>query len=697
MAKALDHQLIRERAYAILEEAYGPDAEFKPGQLEAIESVVFGCNSLVIQKTGWGKSLVYFISTRILRENGAAPTLIISPLLALMGNQIESAKAFGVDAVTMNSDNKDGWEDIFDKFESVDALIVSPERLANENFMEHLADLRGVELVVVDEAHCISDWGHDFRPDYQRVSKLIEGLPGNVTVLGTTATANDRVIADIKKQMGNDLKVIRGDLIRQNLAIQVNPSQTREQRLAWLAQNLNGDGVLSAGQGVIYCLTHSDCNVVADFLSELGVSILPYYSDMGEDEHGEKIDEKNLASFMAGETRILAATIKLGMGYDKSDIRFVIHFQLPQNLIAYYQQIGRAGRDGELSYAFLLHGQEDEETLRYFIDSAQTSPDLLDNIISKAQFGVKQYELLNEFNVKPSKLREALKYLLVHDYLYKDGGVYRASVGKSFDAAEERAKHEQITEMRYAELRALMEYIDSSDCFMKHVAVELDAPDEQETCGTCSNCRGSFIVPVTTGQEITAKATRYLEGRHGTISPRKKWASGSRISAELQMQQGWILYDHYHSKMGQMVKKGKYELGFFSQELVEASSEFLKEKAAQAGIDCIVPVPSLEHPRLVPDFAKALGDSLGIPYSEVVQKSSEASKQKSLNNNAMQETNIRNSTTVVQPQSIKGKNVLLVDDMVDSRWTLTVIASKLLEAGASTVYPFALSRTGSGD
>lgn len=187
-----------------------------------------------------------------------------------MENQVESARIFGVDAVTVSSDNKDQWDDIYRNLNRVDALIVSPERLSNEQFMRHLAEVPGIELVVVDEAHSISDWGHDFRPDYQRVSKIIDGLPGNVTVLGTTATANDRVISDIKEQMGGNLEIVWGDLIRENLAIQVNPLQTREQRLAWLAQMLVGDEILSNGQGIIYCLTHSDCTAVADFLSERG-------------------------------------------------------------------------------------------------------------------------------------------------------------------------------------------------------------------------------------------------------------------------------------------------------------------------------------------------------------------------------------------------------------------------------------------
>lgn len=409
MSRTLERQFIQERAYSILKNAYGPGAQFHPGQLDAIVSVVSGRDSLVVEKTGWGKSLVYFVSTKILRENGAGPTLIISPLLALMENQVESARIFGVDAVTVSSDNKDQWDDIYRNLNRVDALIVSPERLSNEQFMRHLAEVPGIELVVVDEAHSISDWGHDFRPDYQRVSKIIDGLPGNVTVLGTTATANDRVISDIKEQMGGNLEIVRGDLIRENLAIQVNPLQTREQRLAWLAQMLVGDEILSNGQGIIYCLTHSDCTAVADFLSERGVSILPYYSGMGEDERGMSIEKQNLASFVAGETRVLAATVKLGMGYDKSDIRFVIHFQLPQNLIAYYQQIGRAGRDGKPAYAFLLHGEEDEEILTHFIATAQASPNLLKDIVGMARSGVRYGEMLKALNVKGGQARRGLE------------------------------------------------------------------------------------------------------------------------------------------------------------------------------------------------------------------------------------------------------------------------------------------------
>ena len=695
--RSLNQYDIERRAYEILRQAYGADAQFRPGQLEAIKAAVTEGSVLVVEKTGWGKSLVYFLATKLLRENGAGPTLIISPLLALMDNQIDSARKIGINAATVNSGNTDQWEAIYANLNDLDALIVSPERLSNERFMEHLAEVQNIELVVVDEAHSISDWGHDFRPDYQRISKLIDGLPGNVTVLGTTATANDRVIADIEEQMGGRLRVVRGDLMRENLAIQINPTQTREQRLAWLAQALQGDSLLSEGQGIIYCLTHSDCEAVADFLSAKGVSILPYYSGLGTDENDVDIAERNLASFAEGTTRVLAATIKLGMGYDKADVRFIVHFQLPQNLIAYYQQIGRAGRDGLPAYAFLLHGQEDEEILSYFIQTAQASPDLLAEIVRRAEDGVRRTEIMAALNVKKGKLDEALKYLMVHDYIYKDGSEYRANIGKHFDADQEREKQEQLIATRIAEHDALLEYLDLKSCFMRHVALELDAPDMQEQCGICANCRGEFLIPVSPDMRTVADATQYLRGRHGTISPRARWGSSGAIPAEHRMQQGWVLCADYYSSAGQQVKKGKYELGAFTDELVDAAASYLADKVDEKRINCIVPIPSRRHVHLVPDFAKGLAATLDIPYVEAVEKTGDAAEQKTLLNSAQQERNIMDSTAVTNVDAIEGRTILLVDDMVDSRWTFTVVASKLLEAGAARVYPFALVRTGSGD
>lgn len=696
-AEAVAHQ-----ATAYLHEAYGADATFRAGQLEAIVDAATGKRVLVVQKTGWGKSLVYFMATKILRAQGAGPTLIISPLLALMENQIESAGRLGLNVATINSGNRDDWEEIFSQLGSYDALIISPERLSNEGFMKRLAGVRGIRLFVVDEAHCISDWGHDFRPDYQRVSRFLQNLPENAAILGTTATANDRVFRDIRAQLGHSLSVVRGDLIREELAIQVNPEQTREERLAWLAQTLGRGGGLAEGQGLIYCLTQRDCEHVAEYLQQHGVSARAYHSGLDAEVSG-----RALADFEAGDVRVLCCTIKLGMGYDKADIRFVVNFQLPQNLISYYQQIGRAGRDGQRAYAVLLHGPEDEGILRSFIDSAFAEPDLLEKIIELCRDGAPKRAIAAEVNVTAGKLDEALKYLQVHGYLFTERRkntrgnwqtVFCVDEQASFDAQAERERQAELRNTRYDELASFKEFLRTDGCLMKFIADELDAPDAKDHCGICANCAGGPLFPVELDKVLVDEAISFEKNRHGFVKPRKLWPDGSRIAAEEQCGRGWILSDNYYSLLGQLAATGKYRDGRFSDELLLESARYLRSAAAGTGIDAVVAVPSLRHPRLVPDFAERLAHALKVPFMDgVVRKTAEGAAQKTLNSSALQAKNIRDTIEVAKPGRIAGKTVLLVDDMVDSGWTFAVIASELVRAGAKAVYPFALVKTGKGD
>ena len=687
--------IIENQAISILKQAYGQDAEFRDGQLEAIVSVVEKKKTLVIQKTGWGKSIVYFIATKILRQNGAGPAVIVSPLLALMKNQIDSAAKLGINAVTINSDNREKWDQIYTNLNRYDALIISPERLSNDEFMQYLSQVRNIQLFVVDEAHSISDWGHDFRPDYQRIVKLLDNFPANIAILGTTATANNRVIADIKKQLGDDLIIVRGNLIRENLAIQINPSQTREERLAWLAERLYYDEKLKSGQGIIYCLTQRDCETVSEFLKSNTISAEAYHSGLGKNDTNVDIAQQRMADFDNGKIRILVSTIKLGMGYDKADIRFVIHYQLPQNLISYYQQIGRAGRDSKMAYAILLHGNEDEEILEYFIEGVQAKPELLNDIMELTKLGANLNCMLAELNIKRSKLFEALKYLSVHNHIYKDGSIYRRNVNSNFDSASEKMKQDQLNLVRGHELEKLKEYIVIQSCSMKFVSAELDAPDKKESCGICANCVGQYLVPTTIATQNIYNATVFLKNKHGKILPRKKWGNGGYIQANLQMKEGWVLSDDYYSEIGQKVKQGKYTDNQFSNELVLLSREYLLDKVMTNNIDEVVAVPSLRRPALVPNFANSLAQLLGLPFENAIYKKNEAVEQKTLLNSPQQQENIQNSTEI-DYNKVYGKTILLVDDMVDSRWSFTVLAAKLLQSGATAVYPFALVKTGSG-
>lgn len=693
IVKEDDMNSIEQRATEILKDAYGQSAEFRKGQLEAIVSVVSKHKTLVVQKTGWGKSLVYFIATKILRQRGAGPTIIVSPLLALMNNQIDSADVLGIKAITINSANRDQWDYLYQELHSYDAIIVSPERLSDEMFMNNLQSVKRIELFVVDEAHSISDWGHDFRPDYQRIVKLLKQLPKDIAILGTTATANNRVIDDIKSQLGSDLVVSRGALMRDNLSIQINPKQTREERLAWITQALSFDERLHNEQGIIYCLTQRDCETVANFLKVFKISAESYHSGLGLDEDGANIAEQRLLRFHSGKTKVLVSTIKLGMGYDKSDIRFIIHYQLPENLISYYQQIGRSGRDGILSYVFLLHGYEDEEILDYFIQGSQSQPALLSNIIELCKKGAKQSEILSKLNISYGKLNEALKYLQVNDYLIKDKSIYFTNDDLVFNCFEEKIKQENLNAIRYEELEKLKQYVETDQCMMHFIATELDSPDKNENCGICANCLNREILSFDVNPVNLNYAERYLHSNHGVIEPRKQWPNRQKIVESERMKEGWVLTNDYYSTLGKLVQKGKNIDRIFSQELVSKSAEFLKDKVKLYHIDLIVAVPSLRTKDLVPRYARAVANLLNVTYEDAIIKTKNTPKQNTKMNSAMQYDNIRD-TFKINETVIQGKTILLMDDMIESTWTLTVIASDLLKAGAHAVYPFSITRIG---
>jgi ATP-dependent DNA helicase RecQ len=347
-----------------------PAADFRPGQLEAIRDVVTDrARVLCVQRTGWGKSAVYFVATALLREAGAGPTLIVSPLLALMRNQIAAAQRLGLSAHTINSTNREEWDAIRDRLaeNSIDLLLISPERLNNPRFRDQMLPLfaASVGLLVIDEAHCISDWGHDFRPDYRRVRDMLALLPDGVAVLGTTATANDRVVADVTEQLasvdGAPLRAYRGPLARTSLRLEVVDLPRPAQRLAWLAEHLPE----LEGSGIVYTLTKRDADQVAAFLNARGVSALAY---SGDQDTADRVAAED--RLLANDVKAICATSALGMGYDKSDLTFVVHYQAPGSVVAYYQQVGRAGRGVEHADVVLLRGVEDRRIQDFFIEQS---------------------------------------------------------------------------------------------------------------------------------------------------------------------------------------------------------------------------------------------------------------------------------------------------------------------------------------
>ncbi len=674
-----------------LKKYYGKNAEFRQGQEEAISSVLAGKRTLVVQKTGWGKSLVYFLATKIIRQETNKVTLIISPLLALMNNQIESANRLGMNVKTLNSENTEEWDSIIEEINNnnVDALIISPERLANDDFKEMLtANLTvNVGLFVVDEAHCISDWGHDFRPDYRRIVDIVKLLPPNIPIVATTATANNRVVNDIKAQLGNDIIISRGGLVRESLAIQVIKLASKEERLAWLTSNMDK----ISGTGIIYCLTVNDCKLVEKWLKEKDYICESYYAAVAK-EKKEEIIEK----FMNNHIKVLVATVAFGMGFDKKDISFVIHFQKPANIVSYYQQIGRAGRAIDRAYAILFCGSEDDEINNYFIDSAFPTEKTMSEVINLVMQnpGLRKTDFERNINMKPTRIEKCLKYLLVNGDIYKDGPKYYKTP-RLWEP--DLKKSEQITEIRKNELKQMNEFVHTSDCYMRYIANALDDV-ESKPCGCCTNCTKQHIFDTNVSLADVRKAQLFIKNDFNVIEPRKKWPISVKISdknmilSEWLCEPGRVLSNYGDAGWGKHVAECKYKAGAFDEQLVDASVELLREFVVESKIEWVTGIPSLRRPELVRNFAIKTARRLGIPYVEAIIKTNNGRCQKELNTGYLQFQNAYDTFKVLSDNVVNG-NVLLIDDMVDSRWTFTVCGYKLRDNGCGKVYPFALANT----
>jgi len=691
---------LESRALQYLREALADEsAAFRDGQWGAIRNVVRERKTLLlVRRTGWGKSMVYFLATRLLRDQGAGPTLLISPLLSLMRNQIEAAERLGINAETINSSNRDEW----DRIETdvlrgdVDVLLVSPERLANSDFrtrvLNSIAD--SVGLFVVDEAHCISDWGHDFRPDYQRITRILQAMPSNVPVLATTATANDRVIDDVVNQIGSDTEVSRGPLARSSLRLQNIAMQSPTDRMAWLAEHIPS----IPGSGIIYTLTVRDARRIAEWLQLQCINALSY-SGQRENEEREELEQ----ALLNNEVKALVATVALGMGFDKPDLGFVIHYQRPGSVVHYYQQVGRAGRDGNTAYGVLLHGREDDEIIDYFIRSsfpAEAHVEAVLDALDEAEDGLKVRHLEQRVNLRRSDIRQVLKLLSVRaqsPVVKENKRWYRTAVPYQRD----QEKIESIKQIRRAEQREMQHYMKYDDCLMAFLQQALDDP-HAEKCGICASCVDESLLPETVSPDLAIEAAKFLRRSEVTISPRKRWPYTDSLSLygwrstmgqRLRAEEGRALSIWGDAGWGQLVKKGKYDDGRFDDRLVRAAQSMIEQRwQPDPKPQWVTCVPSKNHPNLVPDYARRLAAALDLPFVQCVRKVADNEPQKHQENTEQQTRNL-DGVFDVQRLTVPSQPVLLVDDTVDSRWTLTVIAALLKEAGAGPVYPFALAQT----
>lgn len=691
---------LHRQALTLLRQALNdPAADFRDGQWEAIEDLVQrNAHILVVQRTGWGKSVVYFLATRLLRDRGAGPTMLVSPLLALMRNQLLAARSLGVRAETINSSNKEDWDAIYGRIQNdeVDILLISPERLANDEFRDTvlLPMIDRIGFFVVDEAHCISDWGHDFRPDYLRIARILQALPQNIPVLATTATANNRVVADAQAQLGPTVRVSRGPLVRESLRLQNIHLPGQATRMAWLAEQVPR----LPGSGIIYALTIRDAHRLAEWLCSQGIDARAYWG--GQDTAEREDLEKRL---LANRIKVLVATTALGMGFDKPDLGFVIHYQRPGSAVHYYQQVGRAGRALDSAYGILLGGDEDLDITNYFIRTAFPPEAHVDEVLGAlqaAEHGLSVSMLEQWVNLSGRQIEKVLKSLAVKSPapVTKHGSSWYAT---PIRYVPDRDKIAQLTRIRYHEQERMSDYMQNRECLMLFLARELD-DDNPTPCGRCAVCAGGPLLPETVSPELVRSATLFLHRGDLPIEPRKKWPSdalsahgwnGGYIPLNLRAEKGCAVCAWGDDGWGEEVRRGKQVDSRFSDDLVEAAVAMIKERwrpdPFPTWVTC---VPSLTHADLVPDFAQRVARRLGIPFVRCVRKARHTSPQKQMENSYRQAHNLENAFTVDKDHVGDGP-LFLIDDMVDSRWTFTVVAALLRQAASGPVFPLALADT----
>ncbi|MEV4496633.1 RecQ family ATP-dependent DNA helicase [Micromonospora arborensis] len=703
-----DRAAVRERAEAVLRRLAGDHARLREDQWRAIEALVVDRRRvLCVQRTGWGKSAVYFVATALLREHGEhGPTVIVSPLLALMRNQVEAAARAGIRARTINSANLDEWDEITAEIQTgaVDVLLISPERLNNPDFRDgvlpKLAATTG--LLVVDEAHCVSDWGHDFRPDYRRLRTFLAELPERTPVLATTATANSRVTQDVAEQLGDAL-VLRGTLDRESLRLGVLDLPSPAHRLAWLADHLDQ----LPGSGIVYTLTVAAAGETAEFLRSRGYPVASYTGQV--EDADRRAAEQDL---LDNKIKALVATSALGMGFDKPDLGFVVHLGAPPSPIAYYQQVGRAGRAVEHAEVLLLPGAEDAAIWRYFASLAfppeQQVRAVLAALHTDRPLSTQALEPL--VDLRRARLELMLKVLDVDGAVRRVRGGWLAT-GEPWVYDEARLR--RVAEARTVEQQAMREYATTSDCRMRYLRERLDDTGATD-CGRCDRCAD----PLFSGDVSTAAlaAAQTFLGRPGVeIAPKKLWPTGldavgvplkGRIAPAEQALPG--------RAVGRLSDLG---WGGRLRDLVgpEAPDAPVPDDVAGAVVEvlkawahgddpwprrpvAVVAVGSRRRPRLVGSLAERIAAVGRLPLLGEVTPTGPGGPGGPRGNSAQRVRALHDTFTVSADlaDAVAGLDgpVLLVDDLIDSGWTMTLVARALRRAGAPDVLPLALAVAG---
>ncbi len=691
---------VRERATAVLEKLAGAGARLRDDQWRAIAALLDGERVLCVQRTGWGKSAVYFVATALLRERGHGPTVIVSPLLALMRNQVEAAGRAGIHARTINSANLDEWDEITEAVTAgaVDVLLISPERLNNPDFRDAvLPSLTATTgLLVVDEAHCVSDWGHDFRPDYRRLRTMLADLPAGVPVLATTATANARVTADVAEQLGDAL-VLRGGLDRDSLRLSVVDVPGPAHRLAWLAEHLDR----LPGSGIVYTLTVAAAHETAAFLAARG-HVVAAYTGQSEDAERRAAEQ----DLLDNKIKALVATSALGMGFDKPDLGFVVHLGAPPSPIAYYQQVGRAGRGVASAEVVLLPGPEDEAIWRYFASLAFPPEEQVRAVLAQlSDRPLSTPALEARVELRRARLELMLKVLDV------DGAVRRVRggwVATGTPWVYDARRLARVAAARTDEQDAMRAYARLTTCRMEFLRRCLD-DEGAAPCGRCDRCAPPRLAADVSPAALSA-AQAFL-GRAGVvIEPRRMWPTGlaavgialsGRIPADEQTLPGRAvgrLTDlGWGTRLRDLLADGAPD-GPAPDPLLTAIVEVLSGWARgddpwpqrPAGI---VAVGSRRRPALIGSVATHVATVGRLPLLGTLASNAPPAPggvNSAQRVRALHDAFAPDPALTAALAALDGP-VLLVDDLVDSGWTMALAARALRRAGAGAVLPLALA------
>lgn len=701
-------QNLRAQGLAILRRLVGrADADFHPGQWEAIEALVaHNRRALVVQRTGWGKSAVYFVATLLQRAMGSGPTLIVSPLIALMRDQVAAATRAGVRTAAISSANATEWSKIAQRLDAddLDILLVSPERLVNPTFASRqLPELvKRMGMLVIDEAHCISDWGHDFRPDYRRIRTLVSALPLTIPVLATTATANSRVVEDVAEQIApssDDVFILRGPLARASLRLGVLNLPDPSNRLGWLVQHL---GELP-GSGIIYCLTVSTAEDTARALAMAGHNVKEY-TGRTDAEARSDLEE----ALRDNQVKALVATSALGMGFDKPDLGFVVHLGAPSSLIAYYQQVGRAGRATNNADILLLPGPEDPDIWSYFATASMPTQERADGVLEALAGGqvLSIPALETRVNMRRSQLGLLLKIMAVDGSVTKVRDGWQAT-GKPWVLDTER--YERIYLSRLGEQQAMLDYEHSQTCRMTFLTKQLDDPSTTP-CGRCDVCAGQWY-PTSVNRSAYETAIESLRRVGVPVEPRTTWPSGmdalqvglkGRIPAEEIAEEGRVIARLTDLGWGEALRAllrsdtdGVPIDAEITSTLAQACLQVLAEWDEQRPA-AVVRVPSRTRPHLIDSLASGIARVGRLQDLGWLDLAEGASRLQSSTNSAYRLRDVHDRFSVgpelmSRLSHLGGASVLLVDDVISSRWTMTIAARSLRRAGAGHVFPLALA------